>query len=73
MADTPKCVLPHWHCLSLQADDNSARVCAFIKRILQAAIHLQPAFAAGALFLVSQVIAHRPTQLSGLVTTVRVS
>ena len=45
---------------SMKADDNVARVQAFAKRLLQISHHMPSNFAAGALFLLGEVMRQRP-------------
>ena len=41
---------------AMQADVSLARVCAFVKRLLQVALHQQPNFACGCLMITSQLL-----------------
>ncbi len=41
---------------AMQADVSNARVCAFVKRLLQVALHQQPNFACGCLMITSQLL-----------------
>lgn len=41
---------------AMQADVSTKRVCAFVKRLLQVALHQQPNFACGCLMLTSQLL-----------------
>ena len=54
---------------AVRADPAARRAAAFAKRLLQAALHAPPAFACGALMLVSQLLQARPRNpdLSNLV------
>ncbi|KAJ1821204.1 RNA-binding ribosome biosynthesis protein mak21, partial [Coemansia sp. RSA 2599] len=45
---------------ALKSDANTARVMAFIKRIMQVCLYNQAEFASGALFLVSQILSLNP-------------
>lgn len=48
---------------SLKADPVDRRVKAFVKRLLQLALHETPAFACGALILIAKLVAERPAVL----------
>lgn len=41
---------------AVQADVSISRVCAFVKRLLQVALHQQPNFACGCLMITSQLL-----------------
>jgi ribosome biogenesis protein MAK21 len=43
---------------SVKADSSEERVCAFVKRLLQTALHHRPTFVCGALVLVSELMKH---------------
>ncbi|CAL8467747.1 g7285 [Coccomyxa elongata] len=45
---------------AMRADVSSKRVCAFVKRLLQVAVHQQPNFACGCLMLISQLLQEMP-------------
>ncbi|KAJ2806088.1 RNA-binding ribosome biosynthesis protein mak21 [Coemansia guatemalensis] len=45
---------------ALKADSDSARIMAFLRRIMQVCMHCQSEFASGALFLVSQILSLNP-------------
>ena len=48
---------------AMQADISNARVCAFVKRLLQVAMHQQPNFACGCLMITSQLLQVRAARL----------
>ena len=41
---------------AMQADISNARICAFVKRLLQVSMHQQPNFACGCLMITSQLL-----------------
>jgi hypothetical protein len=45
---------------AMRADVSTKRLCAFVKRLLQVALHQQPNFACGCLLLTSQLLQARP-------------
>ncbi|KAJ2078049.1 RNA-binding ribosome biosynthesis protein mak21 [Coemansia sp. RSA 988] len=45
---------------ALKSDSDSARIMAFLRRIMQVCMHCQTEFASGALFLVSQILSLNP-------------
>lgn len=49
---------------AVQADVSVPRVCAFVKRLLQVALHQQPNFACGALMITSQLLQVMPQLLA---------
>ena len=63
---------------AMQADVSLARVCAFVKRLLQVALHQQPNFACGCLMITSQLLqvllgptTHHTLHALGLITHMR--